>query len=129
MLQSELKLLRSLHQGKKEKCKAQHGRCLRANPVPIKCQQSPDLLIKCFASGRERCYRVSWDMQGLPPTDADTSELPDVTQQDIPQDALMRKDANEVLVKDGPEALRQCIDLAEPLPIRGLFRLACLTIR
>ena len=67
-------------------------------------------------------------MQGLPPTDADTSDLQDVTQQDIPQDGLMRKDANEVLVKDGPEALRQCIDLAEPLPIRGLFRLARLTI-
>lgn len=26
-------------------------------------------------------------------------------------------------MKDGPQALRFCIDQAEPLPIRGLFRL------
>lgn len=38
------------------------------------------------------------------------------------KEAAFRKDANEVLMKDGPEALRSCIDQAEPLPIRGLFR-------
>ncbi|KDD72545.1 hypothetical protein H632_c3207p0, partial [Helicosporidium sp. ATCC 50920] len=31
-------------------------------------------------------------------------------------------DANEVLVKDGPEALRAFVRAAEPLPIRGLLR-------
>lgn len=40
------------------------------------------------------------------------------------KEAGFRKDANEVLMKDGPEALRFCIDQAEPLPIRGLFRSA-----
>ena len=45
-------------------------------------------------------------MQALLPTDADTTELLEITQQDIPPGALIRKDANEVLVKDGPEALR-----------------------
>lgn len=38
------------------------------------------------------------------------------------EEASFRKDANEVLMKDGPDALRFCIDQAEPLPIRGLFR-------
>ena len=33
-----------------------------------------------------------------------------------------RKDANEVLMKDGHEALRQCLAGAEAYPIRGLFR-------
>jgi len=39
-------------------------------------------------------------------------------------EACVRKDANEVLMKNGPDALRLCIDQAEPLPIRGLFRWA-----
>lgn len=39
-------------------------------------------------------------------------------------EACLRKDANEVLMKDGADALRLCIDQAEPLPIRGLFRCA-----
>lgn len=33
-----------------------------------------------------------------------------------------RKDANEVLLKDGPDMLRAFIENAEPLPIRGLLR-------
>ena len=36
-----------------------------------------------------------------------------------------RKDANHVLMEDGPEALRSCLEVAEPYPIRGLFR--CVT--
>lgn len=39
-------------------------------------------------------------------------------------EACVRKDANEVLMKNGLDALRLCIDQAEPLPIRGLFRWA-----
>ena len=35
-----------------------------------------------------------------------------------------RKDAKEALMKNGLDALRLCIDQAEPLPIRGLFRWA-----
>lgn len=33
-----------------------------------------------------------------------------------------RKDANHVLMEDGPDALRSCLEVAEPYPIRGLFR-------
>ena len=81
-----------------------------------------------LAVGRERCYRVSWALPTLPPPEADNLDPQEAVQSVVegsgegPLDALQRKDANEVLVKDGPEALRQCIDLAEPLPIRGLFR-------
>lgn len=49
--------------------------------------------------GKEKCLRVVW------PT------LNDVE----------RKDANEVLVEDGPEVLRECIERAQPYPIRSLF--------
>jgi len=47
--------------------------------------------------GKERCYRVRWPDQG---------------------DALC-KDANETLLAHGPEVVRECIEAAEPLPIRG----------
>jgi hypothetical protein len=33
-----------------------------------------------------------------------------------------RKDANEVLMKDGPEVLTAYIDAAKPVPVRGLYR-------
>jgi hypothetical protein len=33
-----------------------------------------------------------------------------------------RKDANEVLVKDGPTALEALVRQAQPYPIRGLFK-------
>ena len=39
-------------------------------------------------------------------------------------DPAFRKDANDVLLSDGKEALLQCIEAAEPYPIRGLFRWA-----
>lgn len=39
-------------------------------------------------------------------------------------DPGFRKDANQVLMDDGAEALQACIDAAEPYPIRGLFRCA-----
>lgn len=45
--------------------------------------------------GKHRCWRVSW---------------PDGC-----------KDANDVLLKKGPEALRKCVDAAEPWPIDGLY--------
>ena len=38
------------------------------------------------------------------------------------QPAYYRKDANEVLIKDGPAMLRAFMDSAEPFPIRGLLR-------
>jgi twinkle protein len=51
--------------------------------------------------GRERCWRVSWPAINDAP----------------------RKDANEVLVYDGAGVLRECIENAEPYPIRSLFDL------
>jgi twinkle protein len=49
--------------------------------------------------GRERCWRVQWP-----------------TLNDAP-----RKDANEVLVEDGAEVLRECIEAAAPYPVSGLY--------
>lgn len=48
--------------------------------------------------GKERCWRMSWPDSGDAPC----------------------KDANETLLRHGPEVLRECIDLAEPYPITGL---------
>jgi twinkle protein len=49
--------------------------------------------------GKEKCWRVEWP-----------------TINDAP-----RKDANEVLIGDGSEVLRECIEAAEPYPISGLY--------
>ena len=54
--------------------------------------------------GRERCWRVRWP--GGEPGEG----------------SVHRKDANEVLIKDGPQALAALLEAAEPYPIRGLFR-------
>lgn len=51
--------------------------------------------------GRERCWRVTWPTAGDAP----------------------RKDANEVLVEDGAEVVRECIEAAQPYPIRSLHDL------
>jgi twinkle protein len=59
--------------------------------------------------GRERCWRVSW------PGTAVAGEA-------APDPESVRKDANEVLMKDGPEALATLVAGAQPVPIRGLFQ-------
>jgi twinkle protein len=57
--------------------------------------------------GRERCWRVRW-----PGNVHEGAQLqPDY-----------RKDANEVLMADGPERLQMLLAAAEPYPIRGLFK-------
>ena len=59
--------------------------------------------------GRERCFRVQWPgapVAGAPPAPLDS----------------VRKDANEVLIKDGADALARLVAAAEPVPIRGLFQ-------
>lgn len=61
--------------------------------------------------GRERCWRVKW-----PPAEAGTA--------DAPVKAPSLKDANEVLMAKGPDALKAAVEGAEPYPIRGLFRYA-----
>ncbi len=60
--------------------------------------------------GRERCWRVRWPGADpmAPPGAAPASNH--------------RKDANEVLMLDGRHVLKQCIEDAEPYPIRGLFK-------
>ncbi|KAL0032240.1 hypothetical protein WJX79_000205 [Trebouxia sp. C0005] len=68
--------------------------------------------------GRERCYRVHWELPQPEPLNGEEEEL----SEEALIEACVRKDANEVLMKNGPDALRLCIDQAEPLPIRGLFR-------
>ena len=62
--------------------------------------------------GRERCWRVSWPGSALEAATATAALDP----------AAARKDANEVLVKDGPDWLRELIERAEPTPINGLYR-------
>ena len=61
--------------------------------------------------GRERCWRVTWP--GAEGADGATDAAADP--------AAARKDANEVLMKDGAEALARLVTAAEPVPIRGLF--------
>lgn len=64
--------------------------------------------------GRDRCWRVRWPSEPSPSANA-ANEGPASTG---------RKDANEVLLKDGPEALQALIQQAEAYPISGLFRCA-----
>ena len=49
--------------------------------------------------GRERCWRVTWPCQG----------------------DVQIKDANEVLVQEGTTVLRECIENADPYPIKSLY--------
>ena len=88
--------------------------------------------------GRDRCWKVRWPAssaakagapEDMTATAADVhllngnSSLGDAQQpQPAAADDGGRKDANEVLMKDGHEALRQCLLSAEAYPIRGLFR-------
>lgn len=78
--------------------------------------------------GRERCWRVRWPGRPPPPSAEGEEADPEAAAQRAAEDAAYRKDANEVLVKDGKEALAQCVQAAEPYPIRGLFRcVPCVT--
>ena len=94
--------------------------------------------------GRDRCWKVRWPasaaakagaLEDTTATAADghllngNSSSGDAQQQQQQQqqqpaaaDDGRRKDANEVLMKDGQEALWQCLQSAEAYPIRGLFR-------
>lgn len=56
--------------------------------------------------GRERCWRVKWPTAGA----AEGTKAPSL------------KDANEVLMAKGADALKAAVEGAEPYPIRGLFR-------
>ncbi len=78
--------------------------------------------------GRERCWRVKWastwdDAQAV--AGADDSLVGDLREREqaaADDEDGFRKDANEVLVHDGPAMLKAYVQNALPLPIRGLFR-------
>lgn len=83
--------------------------------------------------GRERCWRVRWpftreDHKFIASTfgderNFDQSEIEkEPVKPGQPDPAWYRKDANEVLMKDGPKMLQNFVESAEPLPIRGLLR-------
>ncbi|CAL8460519.1 g48 [Coccomyxa elongata] len=63
--------------------------------------------------GRDRCWRVRWPSEAAAASD-DGAEQGGTS--------AARKDANEVLLKDGPEALQALVQEADPYPIRGLFK-------
>lgn len=91
--------------------------------------------------GRDRCWKVRWPAPAaakagaLEDTTATAADVHPLNGNSSPGDAQQqqqqpptaaddgrRKDANEVLMKDGHEALWQCLQSAEAYPIRGLFR-------
>ena len=107
--------------------------------------------------GKERCWRVRWPQRRVDASpdrsvkisspDAESSEQeggsdPHMTAPTIQAEVTgtpdgvtlksdddgFRKDANEVLVKDGVQRLRELIDAAEPTPINGLFRFRCVLL-
>ncbi len=86
--------------------------------------------------GRERCWRVRWPLtkkdhdfvsasfgEDEESGEGEGGEGGERGEGDAAEDATYRrKDANEVLMKDGPEMLQNFIESAEPLPIRGLLQ-------
>ncbi|KAL6779279.1 CGLD17 [Auxenochlorella protothecoides x Auxenochlorella symbiontica] len=87
--------------------------------------------------GRERCWRVRWPVaredHELAARGAGLDALPAAPDEGpgegsaadgdaAPGGAWYRKDANEVLMRDGAAMLRAMVEGAEPLPIRGLLR-------
>lgn len=64
--------------------------------------------------GKERCWRVRWSA-GM--------DLTETAKNNEDNGGVQHsKDANDLLRSKGVEALRGCIQRAEPYPIRGLFR-------
>jgi twinkle protein len=83
--------------------------------------------------GRERCYRVRWPTtchdslldsgeDGEPAVEG--GEEGEDLSTDSEASPWFRKDANEVLMKDGAATLGRYVEAAEEYPIRGLFRLS-----
>jgi twinkle protein len=98
--------------------------------------------------GKEKCWSVAWPSRrqdhpqlspAAPATDDGGSEPAEQAEAaggawlmsaaaDMPAAPVVgadpewfRKDANEVLVKDGPQALRAFIEAAQPVPVQGLY--------
>ncbi|DBA85147.1 TPA: hypothetical protein ACH3X2_005865 [Trebouxia sp. C0005] len=63
--------------------------------------------------GRERCLRINWTID----TDHNSSHS-----MKEPGQCVMHKDANDVLVQAGPEALKWCVRNTQPLPLEGPYR-------
>lgn len=60
------------------------------------------VLLPVWHAGRKRCLRVSWANTEAAAADAAS--------------AAPSKDANDVLVHRGPEAVQRCLQQAKPLP-------------
>lgn len=88
----------------------------------------PDAPAAAAAAAAELSAAADTTMAGLPVDTATASPSPQPPAADVAAAAAAamsvwaRKDANEVLVKDGPQVLLAYLDAAQPLPIRGLFR-------
>lgn len=63
--------------------------------------------------GRERCRRINWT--------TDTDHNPSHSMQG-PGRCIMHKDANDILIQEGPEALKWCVTNLQPLPLEGPYR-------
>lgn len=63
--------------------------------------------------GRERCLRINWAMG--------TDHNPSHSMKE-PGQCFIHKDANDVLVQQGPEALKWCVSNPQPLPLEGPYR-------
>lgn len=76
--------------------------------------------------GPEICWLVSWTLPPRSPfkPQANPTRAPGNGQ--AAQQPRFYKDANEVLMAEGPEALRACLAAAEPFPVPGLQRQAYL---
>jgi twinkle protein len=76
--------------------------------------------------GRDRCWRVRWPAAAASEAAQQQQQPPAGSADASPSEGsgAARKDANEVLLKDGRRALQDLIQSAEPYPIRGLFKCA-----
>ena len=71
-------------------------------------------LTRCCVLGRQRCLRIDWGTDAA----SDASNL-QAAEQGRPG---FRKDANDVLVQDGIQALKRCIAQPQPLGADGPFQ-------
>lgn len=72
----------------------------------------------CRRIGKFKCWRVDWPQ--APGTAQGAPDIQSEGHADKTRD--YRKDANEVLMKDGAEALVSYLETAQPYKLRGLYR-------
>lgn len=74
--------------------------------------------------GPEICWLVSWSVPPIWHADQRKarSQLPGSAAGAGEGAGRVYKDANEVLLAEGPQAIKDCIDAARPFPVPGLKR-------